>query len=213
MTEPKQARSEATLLRLLDSAEALISEHGTDDISLSAIARRAGVSVGAIYARFENKEALLRAVVERRLEMVDAIIEPALDDHAVQRLGFHEMIHMLLYTVPKYADSNRSIALAFIKAAANNPRLWDSVRDFRERSFDRLTETLLATDPGIEHPDPRAALRFALETTSAVFEYHLFHRFRADGSELCLDEVSRELEILFFRYLGLPIDASATHVP
>src|SRR5215510_8957513 len=62
---PKQARSERTLQRLLDAAEALIKEKGHAAVSIPDIARRAGSSVGGFYARFRDKDELLRALEER----------------------------------------------------------------------------------------------------------------------------------------------------
>ena len=62
---PKQARSERTLQRLLDAAEALIKEKGHAAVSIPEIARRAGSSVGGFYARFRDKNELLRALEER----------------------------------------------------------------------------------------------------------------------------------------------------
>jgi AcrR family transcriptional regulator len=59
---PKQARSERTLQRLLAAAEALIKEKGHAAVSIPEIARRAGSSVGGFYARFRDKDELLRAL-------------------------------------------------------------------------------------------------------------------------------------------------------
>jgi AcrR family transcriptional regulator len=46
VARPKQARSEETLQRLLEAAEALIEEKGLADASIPEIVRRAGSSVG-----------------------------------------------------------------------------------------------------------------------------------------------------------------------
>src|SRR5512147_110378 len=62
---PKQARSERTLQRLLDAAQELIEEKGHAAVSIPEIARRAGSSVGGFYARFRDKDELLRALEER----------------------------------------------------------------------------------------------------------------------------------------------------
>ncbi len=62
VTGPKQARSERTLQRLLDAAEVLIEEKGHAAVSIPEIARRARSSVGGFYARFRDKNELLRAL-------------------------------------------------------------------------------------------------------------------------------------------------------
>src|SRR6266581_5741534 len=61
----KQARSRLTVHRLLSAAEALLEHGGLDAATVPAIAEAAGVSVGVVYRRFPDKDALLRAVYER----------------------------------------------------------------------------------------------------------------------------------------------------
>jgi AcrR family transcriptional regulator len=58
--------------RLLDAALKLFSENGFEKTTMDQIAREAGASTKTIYARFSNKEDILRAVVRR---IVDRTIE------------------------------------------------------------------------------------------------------------------------------------------
>jgi len=62
---PAQARSRATLERLLDATEQLLKTRRFEDIEVDDIVRRARSSVGSFYARFGNKEALLAALYAR----------------------------------------------------------------------------------------------------------------------------------------------------
>ncbi|MGY3682192.1 AcrR family transcriptional regulator [Streptomyces sp. TE33382] len=66
--EPRQARSAATLARVLLAAEEIASSAGLEEMTISGVAQRAGVSVGTIYRRFEDKEQLITALSERMLE-------------------------------------------------------------------------------------------------------------------------------------------------
>ncbi|MGC2996999.1 TetR/AcrR family transcriptional regulator [Streptomyces sp. G35A] len=66
--EPRQARSAATLARILRAAEELASAVGLEEMTITGVAERAGVSVGSIYRRFEGKEQLITALTERMLE-------------------------------------------------------------------------------------------------------------------------------------------------
>jgi AcrR family transcriptional regulator len=76
---PQQARSRAALQRILVSAEQELVDTGSDDLTMAAVAERAGMSVGAIYRRFEGKEQLLHAVRDRLLTRVEDDIAAALD--------------------------------------------------------------------------------------------------------------------------------------
>jgi AcrR family transcriptional regulator len=60
----QQARSKATRERLLAAAEKVFAEKGYDGAKLADIAEVAGVSVGAVYFRFKDKDALFLAIAE-----------------------------------------------------------------------------------------------------------------------------------------------------
>ncbi|MFJ9523055.1 TetR/AcrR family transcriptional regulator [Kitasatospora sp. NPDC101801] len=66
--EPQQARSAATLARVLRAAEEIASDSGLEEMTIAGVAQRAGVAVGTIYRRFEDKEQLITALTERMLE-------------------------------------------------------------------------------------------------------------------------------------------------
>src|SRR5437588_10537254 len=67
--------------RILDAAEGLLARHGFEATSLRAITAAAGVNLAAVNYHFQSKDALIRAVIarrigpinEKRLEMLDAI--------------------------------------------------------------------------------------------------------------------------------------------
>jgi len=60
----RQARSVATRERLLTAAEKVFADNGYDGAKLSDIADVAGISVGAVYFRFKDKDALFLGVAE-----------------------------------------------------------------------------------------------------------------------------------------------------
>jgi AcrR family transcriptional regulator len=62
--------AEPTQVRLLDAAEHLIGERGVDAVSLRAINTEAGSNVAAAHYHFGSKEALVRAVLDRRMSVL-----------------------------------------------------------------------------------------------------------------------------------------------
>ena len=82
----KLPKSEATRLRLLDCAVAEIVESGPDRLGFTAVARRASMSTGALYARYENADELL---LEVWLNRCLPILRDLLDD-MVEALGKEE---------------------------------------------------------------------------------------------------------------------------
>ena len=63
--QPNQRRSRERVERILDCATKLIGEVGSDAMRMSELARRAGMSIGALYQYFPDKAAILRTLAER----------------------------------------------------------------------------------------------------------------------------------------------------
>jgi len=66
--------------KILDTALKLFSERGYFNTSIHDIRRAAGVSIGAIYHHFENKEALAKSLYEALLQQMDVAIADACFD-------------------------------------------------------------------------------------------------------------------------------------
>lgn len=60
-----QARSRATVERILESASALIAERGAEAVTMTEIARRADVVIGSLYQYFPDKAGVMTALFEQ----------------------------------------------------------------------------------------------------------------------------------------------------
>ena len=80
--QPRQDRSRATVERILAAADAEIGEVGLARTSTRRIAARAGLSVGATYRFFADKEAIAVALSQRYLDAALAAYAPVLDQAA-----------------------------------------------------------------------------------------------------------------------------------
>jgi TetR/AcrR family transcriptional regulator, mexJK operon transcriptional repressor len=73
-----EGRRERRRVAMLSAARALFFERGYDAVSLGEIVRRSGGSLATLYGLFENKEGLLRAIVDEErfggIERLDAIV-------------------------------------------------------------------------------------------------------------------------------------------
>jgi len=78
--KPTQRRSRERVERMLDCAAAAIADEGADALRMSAIAERAGVSIGSLYQYFPDKSALIHGLAERYFEAGRRCIEDGLAD-------------------------------------------------------------------------------------------------------------------------------------
>ena len=72
---PVQARSETTVLAIHEASIQVLLSAGYRKLTTTRIAERAGVSVGTLYQYFPNRQALIRAVLERYLMEMSASID------------------------------------------------------------------------------------------------------------------------------------------
>jgi len=73
--QPVQARSEATVLAIYEASIQVLLAVGYRKLTTTRVAERAGVSVGTLYQYFPNRQALVRAVLERYLAEMSASIQ------------------------------------------------------------------------------------------------------------------------------------------
>lgn len=60
--KPKGGKRERTRAKLLEAARQLVREKGYENTTLEAVAKRAGMTTGAIYGNFKNREELFVAL-------------------------------------------------------------------------------------------------------------------------------------------------------
>src|SRR3954452_23985090 len=78
-TRPLRKDAAKNRERLLASARELFAEHGLG-VTLNDIAHHAGVGDGTAYRRFANKEEVIDALFEERLQPVEAAARESLEE-------------------------------------------------------------------------------------------------------------------------------------
>lgn len=96
----KRARTRA---KLIDAAAEIIREKGYGGTALEEVARRAGMTRGAIYGNFENREELFLAVVQARWKPIAPPFRPG--------ATFKEQMRILGESVVASLPARRSAAL------------------------------------------------------------------------------------------------------
>src|SRR3954447_4076873 len=123
-----EAAVDLTRERLIDAAARGFAEKGYDRAGRQEIARRAGLTTGAIYGRFQGKAELLQAAIESRTtdELDDLFASHAFDGHATDIL---KVVGSHLVT-PTCDDADEGALLVEAFVAARRDR---EVRDSLQR--------------------------------------------------------------------------------
>ncbi|MFE3856839.1 TetR family transcriptional regulator [Streptomyces griseorubiginosus] len=136
---PARRDAEATKAAILRAARYLLARTPHADITLKAVAERAGVSPPLIVKYFGNKDTLFARVMSFESDAT------ALLDAPLGELGRHMVRHVLTSQAERGADPLLRIAFAPVQGEHG-----DILRvNFRTQVVDRLTERLEGPDAGL----------------------------------------------------------------
>lgn len=166
---PLQARSSETVQTILDSTSALLAQTPFDQITTSRIAEAAGISVGALYRFYNDKQEIFDAIAVRELNEFREQIESSVN------------ARQLLFTPRKSIDRILDSYIAFLdsrphfRTLALGRHISDRTRDDQsnpETGPGGILESLLVNKFGIK-PGRRLRLkiRIAAETGDRLIAY------------------------------------------
>jgi len=203
---PRQARSRETLTRLLDATEAVLREGGLEAATVPAIAQRAGLSVGAVYRRFPDKDALLRAVHERVFHRYRDINETRLDPGMFAGATLRQFVEGMIRGMVHAYRQDRRLMQAMLQYSETHadPAFRARAAETNVAALAQLLRIISAKAGEMTHPAPEAAARFALVTVGLVLRGVLLSDTAPPGLTLD-DETDLEAELtrLVLGYLGV----------
>lgn len=166
---PLQERSRASTDRVLAAAEELLAEKLLEELTLAEILERAGVSVGAFYARFGNRDGLVSPLHDRYDERVATIASRVLDPARWARVPLEVRVRSLVrYALMAYRRNHGLLRALVLEWRLHPERITEPQRERRETFFETIADVLVGDSTEIHHPDPRAAARFAFLAFGAV---------------------------------------------
>ena len=202
--QPKQARSRETLARLLDAAEGLLSEGGIDAATVPAIAERAGVSVGIVYQRFADKDALLRAVYFRFFDTLREQNQGNLALIGTWKAPLATLARSLILGMVEGYRRKRGILRALLTYARNHPDplFRRAAQELNREATATIGELLLAHRDEIRHPRPKIAIELGILTVASVLHTIVLEEepLPSMRGQAKLDE---ELVRMFCAYVGI----------
>lgn len=204
IARPKQARSEQTLSRILEAAEALIEEKGLADASIPEIVRRAGSSVGGFYARFRDKNELLRALEERFFNELTVRLDEISRPERWQGASIPEIAYPCVRELVETFRARQALITAFVFRAARDPEFIEDGLRFRREVSRRFCELLLTRSAWIRHPDPELAIDLGVQLAfGLVHQLVIFGEIRVGSRRLSDDELVAQLTRSFLAYLDV----------
>jgi AcrR family transcriptional regulator len=113
------ARPTDTEAAILEAARDLLAAGGPDALSMRAVASRVGVSATAIYNYFENKQALVKSVIDLGFRRFDRYLQEAIGEHPQ---GSRERLRALGEAYIRFAFENREYFRVLFTMHADLPQ-------------------------------------------------------------------------------------------
>ena len=155
---PIQRRSTVTVEAIAEATIQVLLAVGSDRLTTTRVAERAGVSVGTLYQYYPNKRAVLFAVLEHHLNNVTARVEAACERARHKPLA--EMIKEMVEAAvdAKMERPDISVALSRVSPDVGGPALLKRVTQ-RGR---KTVEAMLQTAPDTKSPPDKLAIDMML---------------------------------------------------
>jgi AcrR family transcriptional regulator len=167
---PQQRRSRESLERVLRAGETLLAKKGYEGFTIAEVSRNAKVSVGSVYGRFANKDALVYAIHRRMLGRlaVEAFAQaPDLD--------LAGSVAALVHAQADGMDRERSLLRAFMLRGPVDKRISGPGSEASRAVAHRFKAAVLARRVEITHPDPELAADVAYRMVYDVLARHVMY--------------------------------------
>jgi AcrR family transcriptional regulator len=201
---PQQTRGQQRITTILAAAEQLIAEVGFDAATTNAIAARAHTAIGSLYQFYPNKEAILRALVARFLEQMNAAFDAALAEvDASSITSVDALIDHILDPLLALQAQRAGILHAFFnlrRAGASS----EAAQALIEEIISRLDALVAVREPWVEPAKRRLYVQITVEVVRALLPLTI----APDGTQR--PEVVAELKRLLRAYMNA-VRAEAPH--
>ena len=141
--KPKGDKRERTRAALLEAARALIREKGHERTTLEEVAQRAGMTTGAIYGNFKNRDELFIALGQKYWKPIAPKVPPG--------ATFAEAMHAIAEATLVAVHDRTPVAVGRLQGLAytlTNSEFRARVQEITKASYEFGAEWLRTFDPG-----------------------------------------------------------------
>lgn len=197
-TAPRQKRSQARILEIVDATKRLLERGETDAITTSTVAAEARVPVSSVYRYFPNIYSIHRTILEEFKAQTDRIIEARLADPA--ETAWRVSLTGMILGLRQLVEENPSYGAVF-RLTLTTPELRSVREAWNLRLANLLSERWRSGADGFHDGDPDLVARMTVEIYCAA-EILVFDTRDRVKAEAYFGEALTALE----RYLAAYLD-------
>jgi AcrR family transcriptional regulator len=207
---PQQERSRETEALILRTTEELLQQgHDFRDIKVTDIAFACGVTTGAIYARFRNKEAIVDSLIQEvYIKGLRERVLPTLSSENCEGLKIREIVRGYLGAEANLYRDHDALGRLFSYLAGSEKVMSQCRRDlvaYNVEMSGMIRARILERAHNIGHPDPDYAIDLAEHVTDYALQRKIFMEMavspHSNVSAASDERLVEELTEIFVSYL------------
>jgi AcrR family transcriptional regulator len=156
VTLPRQSRSRALMLTLMERALEMLRTRSFDQLAIAKLCAAAGCTAGSFYARFESKDAFLRALQHAVVTDSAVAIRARVEAPRFRNLPLDGMVARIVEGAVRWNRRYEGLSRASLRATDGDPNAWAPLRDLG-RVQSSLSVPLLLERLAAERGRPAAA--------------------------------------------------------
>jgi AcrR family transcriptional regulator len=154
---PQQRRSRESLERALAAGIELLAEGGYEAFTITEVAKRARVSVGSLYGRFQSKDGLFHEVQARILDGIKTDQDALLSPPEWDELPADELVRAAVTAAAEVFRRHAPLLRVMMLRGAADPDVLARGRTSSQQFATAFTDVLLTHRDQIAHQAPELA--------------------------------------------------------
>lgn len=169
--KPLQKRALDTQRRIVDAAKELFSEQGFEETTTTLIAKRAGVSIGGLYGRFNNKWEMFLIILQEHSEATFHFLKGWIDRIMVREQDLPEAFNVFIPALYKAHKLEGRLNYEIRRLIMINEEARSIHRHWEHKEEEELHRFLSQYKPGASSDDIKTIASILHRSTHEVFNY------------------------------------------
>ncbi len=148
----------------MKAAIEVLGQHGVAGSTIPRIAMHAGLTPGAVYRRFRNKDVLLETAILSILEDQDTFLRRSLSAETAAQIPFSTLVEQVINSMVVNYRAHANLLRAvrqFLQEKEGGP-FWKKAAKLEVGTLEHLVDIFITSGRKFEHADPRTAAALGL---------------------------------------------------
>ncbi|WP_065753073.1 TetR/AcrR family transcriptional regulator [Bradyrhizobium paxllaeri] len=144
VTPSRQKRSRETTAALLQAGAEMLRTHSLAELSIEALCRQVGVTVGAFYSRFESKDAYFNALMALAARDGESRLARMTEDKRLADADLADLSRLLVRGTIGWIRKHEGVLRAALQHDDTRPDRWSTFKELARANVANATPILLA---------------------------------------------------------------------